>query len=156
MHKLAFLLACLAWTSFGQQEQASIEPASSDPDGESDSLKALAALLVALDDPSAAFSPTSAGQVGPGQLPVSATGPSTPEVPVSVPDTVDVPVRVPDCEMKGCGHQVTYRGTRIKRIKVSGFRSRRSNRFGRRVLKARRRKGRHSLAPQMFKKTNHG
>jgi len=39
----------------------------------------------------------------------------------------------------------TLRGTRLKRTKTSGFRSRIKTTSGRRILKARRAKGRHSL-----------
>mmetsp|Transcript_61572 Transcript_61572/g.113417 ORF Transcript_61572/g.113417 Transcript_61572/m.113417 type:complete len:148 (+) Transcript_61572:89-532(+) len=147
MARVAVVLACFALGAYGQQEEASFEQERSSPISESQALEALAKLLVA-HDPPASFSPSNPGQVLTPALGSSvASGSSAPDV---------VAPRAPECDMKGCGHQVTYRGTRIKRIKVSGFRSRRSNRFGRRVLKARRRKGRHSLAPQMFKKTNHG
>lgn len=39
----------------------------------------------------------------------------------------------------------TLRGTNLKRAKVSGFRARTKTAAGRRVLKARRAKGRHTL-----------
>jgi len=39
----------------------------------------------------------------------------------------------------------TLRGTRLKRTKTSGFRSRIKTTSGRRILKAKRAKGRHSL-----------
>lgn len=40
----------------------------------------------------------------------------------------------------------TLRGTKIKRARVSGFRARIKTASGRKILKSRRSKGRHSLA----------
>jgi large subunit ribosomal protein L34 len=40
----------------------------------------------------------------------------------------------------------TLRGTKIKRARVSGFRARIKTSSGRKILKSRRAKGRHSLA----------
>jgi large subunit ribosomal protein L34 len=39
----------------------------------------------------------------------------------------------------------TLRGTNIKRIRTSGFRSRMASKTGRRIIKARRKKGRNKL-----------
>ena len=43
--------------------------------------------------------------------------------------------------------QRTLRGTILKKIKTSGFRSRMSSKTGRRVISARRKKGRKKLTP---------
>lgn len=50
----------------------------------------------------------------------------------------------------------TYQPKKRRRARVHGFRARMSTRDGRKVLKARRRKGRHSLtvAPRHVKKIN--
>lgn len=41
--------------------------------------------------------------------------------------------------------QRTLRGTRLKKVRTSGFRTRMASKAGRRVIKARRKKGRASL-----------
>jgi large subunit ribosomal protein L34 len=43
----------------------------------------------------------------------------------------------------------TLGGTRLKKVRRSGFRARRATAAGRAVLNRRRAKGRHSLAPSM-------
>ncbi len=40
----------------------------------------------------------------------------------------------------------TFQGTYLKKIRVSGFRSRMSSKAGRRIINARRKKGRNKLA----------
>ena len=46
----------------------------------------------------------------------------------------------------------TLRGTNLKKIRVSGFRSRMQTKTGRRILNARRRKGRNKLTVQLLVK----
>ncbi|NIP44551.1 MAG: 50S ribosomal protein L34 [Gammaproteobacteria bacterium] len=51
----------------------------------------------------------------------------------------------------------TYQPKKRRRVRVHGFRARMKTKGGRKVLKSRRKKGRHTLAPKMnnhVKKTN--